>query len=53
MISDWRGGVPCDWGGGGGRWSFVPALFCQRSEVSSQTGDTGQHRAPVLHGMNK
>uniref|UniRef100_A0AAQ4QUI8 Methylcrotonyl-CoA carboxylase subunit n=1 Tax=Gasterosteus aculeatus aculeatus TaxID=481459 RepID=A0AAQ4QUI8_GASAC len=47
---NWRGGVPCDWRGGNGRRSLISSLLCQWREVSSQTGDPGQHSAPVLHG---
>lgn len=44
------GRVSCEWESGARRWSIVPALFCQWCQVSSQTGDTGQHGASILHG---
>lgn len=51
FLLGWRGRVWCDRGGGGKWGSFILALLNKRSEVSSQTGDFGQRRAPVLHGM--
>lgn len=51
FLSDRWGGAPCDRRRGDGGRSIIPALFCERCEVSSQTGDPGQHRAPVLHRM--
>lgn len=50
VLPGGRGLVPCDRGGGGRGRSFVPSLFGQRSEVSSQTGDSGQRGPSVLYG---
>lgn len=49
-TSGGRGAVSCDWEPGGRRRSIVPALFCQWGQISSQTGDTGQRGASILHG---
>lgn len=50
LLPDWWRVVPCDWWGGAGGRSLLPALLRQRRQVSSQAGHPGRHGAPLLQG---